>query len=175
MTETALTTGKGGRPKFEPTDKRRALVVRLVAAGANEETVARVLECSLRTLRRHFKDELRQGVNETTARIGFRVIQAAEAGDLRAAELFLRTRGRWSEKLSLGITEEDRELFEQYQRFEALDRETMQLVVGLLNVLNGEPPINAVITLLREMTDYDRAHVIAYFARPKGIENDASS
>lgn len=157
-----------GRPKFEPTAQRRALVVRLVAAGANEETVAKVLECSLRTLRRHFEEELRQGVSETTARIGFRVIQAAEAGDLRAAELYLRTRGRWSERIAVDFEPEDAQLFATYK---SLSREFLEFMRLAIQHVDAADPASLAVEFLNMLTLPDRQRAIAHFAGPppKGI------
>ena len=160
-----------GRPKFEATAQRRALVVRLVAAGANEETVAKVLECSVKTLHRHFTDELRQGVSETTARIGFRVIQAAEAGDLRAAELYLRTKGRWSERIAVDFEPEDAELFAAYK---ALPSEFFQFMRLVIEQVDAKDPAALAIEFLNMLAPADRRRAIGHFLtpQPKGIEID---
>jgi hypothetical protein len=170
MTEIAKPVG---RPKFELTAQRRALVVRLVAAGANEETVAKALECSLRTIRRHFRQELSQGLNEAVARIGFRVIQAAEAGDLRAAELFLRTKGRWNERLAVDFEPDDAELFAAYKAARTAAPEFLAFLRLALEVVDAADAGALAIEFLSMLAPSDRSRAIAHFASltPKGIEN----
>lgn len=51
--------GQRGRPAFQVTDRNRNKVKLLLALGWNNERVANAVECSLATLKRYFRAELK--------------------------------------------------------------------------------------------------------------------
>ena len=78
---------KGGRPPYVPTDEDRQLVERLAGIFVSQEEIARTWlkpPIDQKTLRRHYRDELDNGVQRVGGSIKARILRAAENGSLRA-------------------------------------------------------------------------------------------
>jgi hypothetical protein len=90
------------RPKFVPTEEQRRTVKSLAAYGINQEGIARVLRLrSLKTLRKHFREELTLGEIEGVAQVAQTHYQMAKSGKHAASTIhFLDKRPRWLEKQS---------------------------------------------------------------------------
>lgn len=54
---------------FQPTDEQRRLVQALSGFGVIHDDIAKQVGCELKTLRRHFRDELDRGSVEATAKV----------------------------------------------------------------------------------------------------------
>jgi len=83
------------KPPFIPTNDARTKVKSLVAVGIPQEDVAKIIGCSPKTLRKHFRHELKTASAEATAAVGGFLFQAAKAGNVTAQIFWLKTRGRW--------------------------------------------------------------------------------
>jgi hypothetical protein len=85
---------RGNGIEFEPTAEERTLVERLTGLMVSQAEIARDWikpPISLPTLRKHFRTELTRGRVRTYARIKARLIQSAEAGNVRA-QIYLMER-----------------------------------------------------------------------------------
>jgi hypothetical protein len=78
---------RGQGIEFEPTDEERTLVERLTGLMVSQDEIARDWikpPITRKTLRKHFRVELTRGRMRTYARIKARLMQSAEAGNVRA-------------------------------------------------------------------------------------------
>jgi hypothetical protein len=77
------------RPSFKPTDEQRALVKSLAAVGLPQEDICKLLELrSPKTLRKHFEQELSQGLAEATAVVARTAYEMAISGRYPAMTFF---------------------------------------------------------------------------------------
>ena len=96
----AVQAAKGGRPRYEPTEKERSQVRTLAAMGIPHTDIAIVLQISTPTLRRHFRRELDVGAIEANAKVAATLYRAAvdEKRPSVVAQIFwLKVRAGWSE------------------------------------------------------------------------------
>lgn len=85
------------RAPFKPTDALRAKVRQLAVVGLPQDDIAKLIECSPKTLRKHFRRELDQGGAEANALIAGYLFQSAKNGNVAAQIFWLKTRARWKE------------------------------------------------------------------------------
>jgi hypothetical protein len=85
------------RPKFVPTEEQRRTVKSLSAYGIKQEGITRVLGMrSVKTLRKHFRDELTLGEIEGVAQVAQTHYQMAKSGKHAVSTIhFLEKRQRW--------------------------------------------------------------------------------
>ncbi len=83
------------RPKFKATQALRERVRSFAAVGTKQEEIARVIGCSAKTLRLHFRDELDRAAIETNALVAGKLFQEAVAGNVQAQIFWLRARAGW--------------------------------------------------------------------------------
>ncbi len=84
------------RPKFVPTEEQRRTAKSLAAFGLNQEAIAHMLECSPKTLRKHFLKELELGDIEAVAQVAQAHYKMAKSEkDPRSTNYFLEKRQRW--------------------------------------------------------------------------------
>jgi hypothetical protein len=97
------------RPTFIPTDEQRRTVKSLAAYGIKQEGIARVLRLrSIKTLRKHFREELVLGEIEGVAQVAQTHYQMAKSGKHAASTMhFLDKRRRWLDVQSLETPPED--------------------------------------------------------------------
>ena len=91
---------KMGRPAYEPTERDRAQVKMLAAMGVPDYDIAKVMQMSGPTLRKHFFHELESGHIEANAQVAQSLYKMATDKDkpnVSAAIFWLKTRARWSE------------------------------------------------------------------------------
>lgn len=90
-----------GRPAFKPTDEMRCAVAVLAAAGTRHDLIGRAFNTTVKTLKKHFPKELREGLQIIGAAVGKRLIEKALAGDLTSIIWFEKTRMGFHEKMDL--------------------------------------------------------------------------
>lgn len=108
------------RAQFKATDELRAKVRQLSTFGVSQDDVAKIVECSPKTLRKHFRRELDRGAAEANAAIAGYLFQNAKAGNVAAQIFWLKTRARWkpapdSEEIEApaGPSDADKRVFER--------------------------------------------------------------
>jgi hypothetical protein len=89
------------RPTFQPTDEQRRIVKSLAAFGIKQDDIAKELDLSSRTLRKHFRIELDRGGVEANSQVAQALFKKALAGDTTAAIFWLKCRAGWRERASL--------------------------------------------------------------------------
>ena len=94
-----MATKKGvrGRPPHEPTPDSRRDVEAYVAAGANQEHIAKLLSITVDTLVKHYRHELADGREVANGRIAGKLYEKALSGDSACMFFWLKTRARWQE------------------------------------------------------------------------------
>jgi hypothetical protein len=105
----AKTNKKGAnmpKPTFTPTNEARSKVKSLIAVGIPQDDVAKIIGCSPKTLRKHFRQELKTASAEATAAVGGFLFQAAKSGNVTAMIFWLKTRGRWKAPESTSDSED---------------------------------------------------------------------
>ena len=84
------------RPKVVPTEEQRLTVKSLSAYGIKQEGIARILRLrSLKTLRKHFREELTLGEIEAVAQVAQTHYQMAKSGKHPASTIHFLKRQRW--------------------------------------------------------------------------------
>lgn len=92
----------GGWPAHEPTEDLREKVRMWAAVGTTQEVIASELKISVDTLAKYYRDELDEATNRGVANVASTLYAKAIAGDVTSMIFYLKTRGRWSEKPSVG-------------------------------------------------------------------------
>jgi hypothetical protein len=94
------------RPKFSPTEEHRRLVKTLSAYGIPQEQIRRRIGIrSAKTLRRHFRKELDEGISDANFNVSRTLYKMATSGTHIAATLFwLKCRGGWKERSTEDLT-----------------------------------------------------------------------
>jgi hypothetical protein len=89
-----------GRPAYEPTDKERAQVKTLAGMGVRDFEIAKVMQMSEPTLRKHFAHELEVGHIEANAKVAQSLFKSAthpEKPNVVAMIFWLKCRAGWKE------------------------------------------------------------------------------
>jgi predicted ArsR family transcriptional regulator len=82
------------RPSYQPTEDQQRLARAMAAVGARQEDIAAELGITAKTLRKHFRQELRQGVTHANVKVGQTLFAMATSGRNVAASIYWdRTRG----------------------------------------------------------------------------------
>lgn len=84
------------RDPHVPTMEGRDRVCRAVACGLDDLDIAFMMQLDPLELRRHYEYELKHGTAFYVAKVGSSIIDSALRGDMNAASLFVRSRGRWT-------------------------------------------------------------------------------
>lgn len=94
--------GHGGRPLHEPSKATRELVQLHSSIGTRQEVIASILEISVPTLEKHYRKELDEALARANASVGGALFnKAVKDKDTSAMIFWMKTRGRWSEKVEL--------------------------------------------------------------------------
>lgn len=96
MGKSQLIVIEPSRDPHEPTLEGRDLVCRAVACGLDDLDIAFMMQLDPLELRRHYENELKHGTAFYVAKVGSAIIDSALRGDMNAASLFVRSRGRWT-------------------------------------------------------------------------------
>jgi hypothetical protein len=92
------------RVPHEPTKETRSQVTALASVGTRQEAIADYLDVDEKTLRKYYAEELRTaGIKANTAVAQALFTQATKEGNVAAQIFWLKTKAGWSEKLLLGI------------------------------------------------------------------------
>jgi hypothetical protein len=81
---------KRGRPKFEPSDEARQFVAAMIGVGMTRESIARVVQCNIKTLERAFKSEIAAGRAELEGLVTSKYFEALKRGEQWAIQLGLK-------------------------------------------------------------------------------------
>ena len=85
------------RQSFKPTDALRAKVRQLSRVGVPHDDIAKIVECSPKTLRKHFRRELDLGSAEANAMMGGYLYQNGKDGNVAAQIFWMKSRAGWRE------------------------------------------------------------------------------
>jgi len=90
-------------PAHEPTEDQRHIVEVLVAGGTPKTIIARALSIGMKTLQRHYTDELDSGLELANAKVVRRLFRLIEQGSTPATIFWLKTRAGWKEGQTVEI------------------------------------------------------------------------
>ena len=76
----------------------REKVRHLAGLGVRQDDIARIVECSPKTLRKKCRDDLDCGVAEANAIVSGSLFAAAKGGNVVAQIFWLKTRAQWRER-----------------------------------------------------------------------------
>jgi hypothetical protein len=86
-----------GRPPHEPTRETRRVVEHHAAIGTLHQQIAKLLQISLNTLKKHYREELDLGLARANTVVGGTLFTEAKRGNITAAIFWMKTRGGWRE------------------------------------------------------------------------------
>lgn len=95
-----------GQPPFVPTEVQRMTVQGLVSIGTEQWVIAEALKIPLRTLARHFTEELKNGRAVMHARIGGGIVAAALSGDKTMMIFYAKAQMGWRDRYNVGFDDE---------------------------------------------------------------------
>lgn len=98
--------GGGRQPPFVATEAQRQAVCALVSVGTSNDTIGEVLQIPVRTLVRHFGEELRHGRELIHARIGAGITAKALSGDNTMMIFYAKAQMRWQERHAVGFEDD---------------------------------------------------------------------
>lgn len=84
--------------KHEPTKVQQDTVSLHAMVGTPQEDIARVIGIDVKTLRKHYRDELDLALCKANATIGGSLFNKAKSGDTTAQIFWLKTRAGFKEK-----------------------------------------------------------------------------
>lgn len=96
---------KRTKPPYEPTPALREKVRLWAAVGTTQEVIASELGISVDTLVKYYREELDEASSKGVANVAATLYAKAMAGDTTSMIFYLKTRGRWREKPSVGDEE----------------------------------------------------------------------
>ncbi len=85
------------RQTFKPTDDMRGKVRHLSGVGVPHDDIAKIVGCSPKTLRKHFRLELDLGSAEANAMMGGYLYQNGKNGNVAAQIFWMKSRAGWKE------------------------------------------------------------------------------
>ena len=86
------------RHPHQPTKAQRDTVSMHTTMGTTQADIARILRIDLKTLRKHYRDELDLAKAKANATIGGALFNKAKAGDTTAMIFWMKTQAGWREK-----------------------------------------------------------------------------
>src|SRR5262252_7894589 len=97
------------RQSFVVTDAIREKVRHLAGLGVSQDDIARIVQCSPKTLRKRCRDDLDRGAAEANAIVSGCLFAAAKGGNVAAQIFWLKTRARWRESAAQDDAGADRD------------------------------------------------------------------
>ncbi len=85
------------RPKFKATQAMRERVRSYAAIGLKHDDISKIIGCSAKTLRLHFRNELDRAAIEANANVAGKLYQTAMTGNVAAMMFWLRARAGWKD------------------------------------------------------------------------------
>jgi len=104
------------RRPHQPTPKELKYVEALSSYGVPEDDIARVVGITIKTLRKHYRDQLENGSTRANAQIAGFLFTAAKKGSVPAMMFWLRCRSRWAEGSALSALGKKEERLAQAQQ-----------------------------------------------------------
>lgn len=93
---------RNGRPPYEPTEKDKKFVIAMAAAGIEQLEIARALDITKPTLRKHFRRELDTGQTIAVTEVAKSLFNMATGkngpANVTAAIFYLKARAGWSDQ-----------------------------------------------------------------------------
>jgi hypothetical protein len=86
-----------GRPPHQPDPASRRLVEHHAAIGTLHQTIAKLLQISLNTMKKFYAEELELGLARANAVVSGTLFTEAKKGNITAAIFWMKTRGGWRE------------------------------------------------------------------------------
>ena len=86
------------RKPFVVNDAIREKVRHLAGLGVPQDDIARIVQCSPKTLRKRCRDDLDCGAAEANAIVSGCLFAAAKGGNITAQIFWLKSRARWRER-----------------------------------------------------------------------------
>ena len=120
-------------PTHKPTDEQRHIVEVLVAGGTPKTIVAKALGIGMKTLQRHYNEELESGLELANAKVVRRLFRLIEQGSTPATIFWLKTRAGWKEGQTVEI--EQKHQLPSYDFAKLSDQERADLRVKLETVV----------------------------------------
>lgn len=98
-----------GNPEFEPTADERKMVEQMCAVGIAQESISLLVRdgIDVKTLRKHFRQELDTSKIKANAQIGGALFNKAIAGDTTAMIFWCKTQMGWKETKINELTGKD--------------------------------------------------------------------
>jgi hypothetical protein len=92
------------RIPFKPTPELRTLVKTWAAVGVPQDDIATLIDCSPKTLRKHFRKELDLGMAEATAVVVRELLRLVQAGNTSAQIFWTKVQCQgWSRELATEV------------------------------------------------------------------------
>lgn len=105
---------------YKPTEIERVRVELMRMCGMDRESIAHHLGMSIGTLDKHFKRELSEGGNFATYKVASELFKNAMKGNVQAQMFWMRTQGRWADRLDAARALSDGRV--QYQVATGIER-----------------------------------------------------
>lgn len=105
-----------GRPTYKPTDADKNTVSVMVAAGIPQENIARCIGekgIDLKTLRKHFRQELDTSADKANAAVAQSLFQQAKSGNTSAAIWWTKSKMGWKETVKTENTHKFEDLLDE--------------------------------------------------------------
>jgi len=93
-----------GQPAHRPTKERREQVQLYACAGVPQERIALILDISVKTLRKYYREELDISLDKANAEIAGKLFKKAQNGCFKSQKFWLQTRARWSTRVEVENT-----------------------------------------------------------------------
>jgi len=103
----AMKFSKRGRPKHEPNEVTRQTVLMHVAVGTPTLDIAKLLGITLKTLKKHYQEELNFGKAKANASVAGKLFNKAMNGDTTAAIFWMKASAGWSDRQQVEFSSED--------------------------------------------------------------------
>jgi len=112
------------RVAFKPSEPLRQKVRYLSGLGIPQDDIAKIVDCSPKTLRKHFRRELDRGAAEGIATVAGYLFAAAKAGNVAAQIFIMKSRAGWREKVAQEVSGPDGEPKKQEIKICIMEQET---------------------------------------------------
>jgi len=89
------------RKSHDPTDVQRREVSAYAAVGTPHHSIAKLVGLSIKTLLKHYRDELDTGKARANAQVGKTLFQQAIGGNTTAAIFWMKAQAGWTDRLQI--------------------------------------------------------------------------